>query len=234
MMVLKGSLVTTIAAVGLLAACTGEGGEGDIHGGESAGDTANATGEDTQPDSDEGKGDSEATNESEGPGTGSYGGSTGASMESSDTTSTTLGGGLADCSFDDALPFDPLGEVLQLESTNKDVCVRLERRDDGPGSMANTQWTLLDVRIGPIGSVAHVDDEASLCWYSSHHNFTDWAHTWTGERHYDVKLRHEGHDGVRTYELHTFAQGPLGNACAPLAEGTEPVGDPIALVPFNP
>lgn len=152
------------------------------------------------------------------------------SSGSSGATGTEGGGGLADCGFDAALPFDPDGTILQLASADQGVCVWLERRNDGAGTMANTSWTLLAIRVGPLGAVAEVDDETQLCWYSSHHNFLDWAHVWTGDRHYDLKLREDGHGGARTYELSTFAQGPVDpDACAPLANGTEPIGAAIEL-----
>jgi hypothetical protein len=147
-----------------------------------------------------------------------------------------IGGDLPDCSFDRGLPFDPAGTVLQLESADQSICVRLERRNDGAGSLANVTWTLIDIRVGPLGAVAHVDDPAALCWYSSHHNFLDWAHTWTGTVHYDLKVKLDGHDGPRTYTLYVFAQGPIDPtaSCSPLADGSEPIGDPIELFPVNP
>lgn len=145
------------------------------------------------------------------------------------------GGALPDCSFDPALPFDPDGDVLQLQSADEQVCVRLERRDDGPGSLANTSWTLIEIRVGPLGEVALVEDEADQCWYSSHHNFRDWVHAWTGTRHFDLVLLEDGHGGGRTYELYAFEQGPVDAAsCAPTAEGAQCIEGPIALLPFEP
>ena len=142
-------------------------------------------------------------------------------------------GDLPECSFDAGLAFDPNGTVLQLESADKSVCLRLERKDDGGGSLANTQWTLLDVRLGPLGSVAHVADPTALCWYSSHHNFIDWAHVSTSRVHYDLELEWDGHDG-RSYRLHAFGEGPpAAGACAPLADGRSPLADPIELFPVN-
>ncbi len=145
-------------------------------------------------------------------------------------------GNLADCEFDPALPFDPEGEVLQLESADKGVCVRLERRNDGDGNLANTKYTLLNVRLGPLAEVAFVDEAAALCYYSSHHNFRDWAHIWTGSRHHDLMIAEEGHGGARTFELYTAEQGPLdpSRPCAPLADGEGPIGYPILLAPVNP
>lgn len=145
------------------------------------------------------------------------------------------GGELADCSFDPAFVFDPEGEILQLQNADGTVCVRLERRNEGQGSQANTRWTLLEMRVGPLGEVFLVDDPSDMCWYSSHHNFTDWAHAWTGSRRFDLKLYEDGHGGPRVYLLHVFEQGPVDPAaCAPLADGTGPLGDPIDLYPVNP
>ncbi|MBI1946775.1 MAG: hypothetical protein HYS27_13845 [Deltaproteobacteria bacterium] len=150
------------------------------------------------------------------------------------TTDAPIGGGtLADCGIDPALPFDPSSSVLQLQSIDGAVCVRLERRDDGPGQAANTAWTLLRARLGPLGTVADVEDAAALCWYSSHHNFADWAHVWTGTRRHDLHLEEFGWGGVRSYALHTFEAGPLDGACAPTADGTAPVGEPLALFPVG-
>jgi hypothetical protein len=151
------------------------------------------------------------------------------------TGSGSIGGGnLEDCGFDDALPFDPEGNTLQLESEDGSVCVRLKRRDDGAGSLANTNYTLLELQAGPKGEVARVDSDADLCWYSSHHNFRDWAHAWTGTRHFDLVLKEDGHSGARTYELYSFEQGPLdGAACAPTADGSTCIDGPIELFPVG-
>jgi len=154
---------------------------------------------------------------------------------STDASTDDIGGGdLADCSFDPDLRFDPTGTILQLESADGNVCVRLERLNGGAGSLANTRWILLDIRVGSLGAVSHVDDPADLCWYSSHHNFSDWVHVWTGTRRHDLQLAEDGHDGARTYELHTFEQGPLDGTCAPLADGTGPIDGVVELLPFNP
>ncbi len=152
------------------------------------------------------------------------------------TGSGGLGGGsLADCSFEPDLGFDPDGAVLQLESADQTVCARVERRDDGAGTLANTEYTLLDLRVGPLGQVAHVDSAADLCWYASHHNFRDWAHAWTGNRHFDLELEEDGHSGARSYFLFGYEQGPLdGASCAPTAEGTLCIDGPIELFPVNP
>jgi hypothetical protein len=144
------------------------------------------------------------------------------------------GGALADCAFDPVLQFDPSGNVLQLQSADQQVCVRLTRRNDGPGSLANTKWTLLDIRIGPLQEVALVEDPAALCWFSSHHNFVDWAHAWTGIRRFELKI-----EGVspasRTYVLYTFEQGPVDpSACPPTITGKDCIGEPIELLPVNP
>ncbi len=144
-------------------------------------------------------------------------------------------GTLPDCSFDPGLGFDPDGTVLQLESADQNVCVRLERRDDGAGTLANTSFTLLDMRVGPLGEVALIEEPSSQCWYSSHHNFRDLAHAWTGTRHYDLVLAEDGHDGTRGYELYVFEQGPIdAGSCAPSIDGSECIDGPIALFPVNP
>jgi hypothetical protein len=144
------------------------------------------------------------------------------------------GGDLADCGFDPDLAFDSDGEVLQLSSADDGTCARIERRNDGAGSLANTEWTLLQIRVGPLGEVALVDAEPELCWYSSHHNFRDWAHAWTGTRHFDLVLKEDGHGG-RTYELFAYEQGPLdAGACAPTADGAMCIDGPIELFPVNP
>lgn len=144
------------------------------------------------------------------------------------------GGSLADCSFTADLVFDPDGTVLQLENTTESICVRIERRNDGSGTLANTNWTLLEMRVGPLGEVALVDAAADQCWYSSHHNFRDWAHVWTGSRHFDLVLKEDGHGGARIYELYGFEQGPLAGACSPTADGSDCIDGPIELFPANP
>ena len=114
------------------------------------------------------------------------------------------------------------------------MCVRLERRSDGPGDAANTAYTLLRAHIGPLGTVADVDQAAALCWYASHHNFSDWAHVWTGTRRHDLHLEEYGHGGERSYALYTFSQGPLDGICAATADGVDPIGEPLKLFPVNP
>ncbi len=145
------------------------------------------------------------------------------------------GGSLADCGFDDGLTFDPEGSTLQLESLDGRVCARLARRDDGPGSLANTQWTLLEMQVGPLGGVSLVESADDLCWYSSHHNFFDWAHAWDGSVHYDLKLKEDDHGGPRTYALTPYEQGPVDPAsCAVTTDGTTPIGEPITMHPYSP
>ncbi len=145
------------------------------------------------------------------------------------------GGDLADCAFEDDLSFDPSGDVLQLQNADRSVCVRIERLNAGSGSLANTEWILLDIWVGPLGSVAHVDAPDDICWYSSHHNFADWAHVWTGSRLHGVHLQEDGHGGAWTYELHTFEEGELDtDSCPPIADGVGPIGGPIELFPFDP
>ena len=145
------------------------------------------------------------------------------------------GGSLPNCSFDQNLQFDPGGAILQLENSDGTVCVRIERRDDGAGSLANRNWTLLNIRVGPLGEVALVDDGSAQCWYSSHHNFKDWVHVWTGTKHFDLRLSEDGHGGVRAYDLFVFEQGPVNTtSCAPTAEGSLCINGPIELFPVNP
>ncbi len=145
------------------------------------------------------------------------------------------GGALADCGFDAALAFDPDGSTLQLESLNGNVCVRIERHNEGPGSLANTEWSLQEMAVGPPGGVSLVDAPADICWYSSHHNFFDWAHAWTGSVHYDLKLKEDDHGGPRTYALFPYEQGPLdAGTCAVRTDGTTPIGEPITMYPYDP
>jgi hypothetical protein len=152
------------------------------------------------------------------------------------SSSTELGSGtLADCSFDDSLAYDPDGAILQLESVDGSICARIERRDDGMGSMANIQFTLISILVGPLGEVVQLDDPADVCWYSSHHNFNDWAHAWSGSRHYDLKMARADHGVAPTYSLQVFEQGPLeGASCPALAEGSCQIGDTIELFPVMP
>lgn len=152
-----------------------------------------------------------------------------------ETTDDIGDGTLADCGFDAALVFDPLGEVLQLQSVDGSVCVRLAREELGPGERANTAWALRSFVAGPRWLVSAVDDEAALCWYASHHNFADWTHVWTGTRHYDLKLEESGHGGARSYELHSARGAAVDpSACAPVADGIDPIGEPLKLFPYSP
>jgi len=137
------------------------------------------------------------------------------------------------CFFDTSLSYDPCGPVLQLQSADGNVGVRIDRRNDGAGNDANSTWTLLDMRVGPLGEVCHTEDPAALCWYSSHHNFSDWAHVSCGNRHYSLNVADNCglHNSTPspTFRLHTFESGP-GGTCAPTASGTCPIGAPIDLI----
>lgn len=145
----------------------------------------------------------------------------------------SIGGGtLPDCSFDPGLRYDPNGSILQLESSDGSICVRIDRRNDGAGALANTSFTLLDMIVGPLGQACHTSDPSTLGWYSSHHNFDDWAHSWCGNRHYDVSVALSGHGAMPTYKLHVFEGAPIaGGACPPGPDGTCPISAPIDLVP---
>lgn len=144
------------------------------------------------------------------------------------------GGALADCGFDPGLPYSPDGDVLQLQSADGATCARIERRNDGPGDLANTSWTLLQLDVGPVGAVAHVE-ATDACWYSSHHNFRDRVHAWTGTRHYDLVLEEDGHGGARTYTLYAFDTGAVDpDACPPSAELDTCLAGPTALLPVQP
>jgi hypothetical protein len=159
-------------------------------------------------------------------------------LPSGDDTSALVahggGGDLADCGFDADLAFDPWGGTLQLQSLDGSVCVRLERENEGAGELANVEWSLLEMRVGPLGGVSLVDDPADLCWYSSHHNLFDWAHAWTGVVRYDLSLEDE-HAGDWRYSLVPYGQGPVDPAaCSPTTDGSAPIGEAITLYPYTP
>ena len=155
-------------------------------------------------------------------------------------TDTTTGGSIAsgtdaDCAFDSSLQYDVCSEVLQLQTADGNVCARIERRNDGAGPDANTSWTLLDVRVGPLGEVCHTDDPGSLCWFASHHNHADWAHVTCGNRHYDIDIGFNCGDKLPPdpppIQLHVFEEAPASGTCAPSAAGICRVGAPIDLFP---
>lgn len=149
--------------------------------------------------------------------------------------SGSLGSGTgADCGFSNE-PFDANGDVLQLVATDGSLCARVERQGDGAGTLENTQWTLLGLRLGPPGEVVEIADPAALCWYSSHHNFQDWAHAWSGSRHYEIVFKEDGHGGPRRYHLYAYEQGPLEpDTCAPTGDGVGCIDGPVSLQPYDP
>lgn len=159
-----------------------------------------------------------------------------AEIECDGTGTGSLGSGNeADCGFDLGLEFDPEGEVLQLLSADGDFCVRIERTSDGAGTLENVTWTLNKIQVGPLGEVATVNATDEFCWYSSHHNFQDWAHVWTGSRRYDLGLKEDGHGGPRRYHLYVFEEGPVNpDECGPTAFGSVCIEGPIALYPYEP
>ncbi|MBI4816768.1 MAG: hypothetical protein HY791_10945 [Deltaproteobacteria bacterium] len=151
-----------------------------------------------------------------------------------ETNTPVAGGELPDCGFDSSLRFDPAGSVLQLYSADKRVCARIERRNDGSGSLANTQWVPVRVELGEVGKVASVTSPNDLCWYASHHNFRDWLHVWTGTRRFELLLELYGHEGARTYSLYVFEQGPVdAMACPAELEAQACVAGPIELFPVR-
>ncbi len=159
-----------------------------------------------------------------------------ADLECDGTGSDAVPGGTeADCDFDPTLDFDPAGDVLQLVDLDGRLCARIERRSDGTGTLENTEWTLVDLWVGEIGEVAHVNVDTGACWYSSHHNFNDWVHAWTGTRHYDIALKEDGHGGSRRYYLYAF-EGPElePDTCPASAEGEACIEGPVALYGYEP
>jgi hypothetical protein len=145
-------------------------------------------------------------------------------------------GNLPDCAFDPGLQYDPCAEVWQLQSADGNICLRIDRRNDGAGDNANTAWTLLDVMVGPLGEVCHVNEPSELCWFASHHNHADWAHVTCGNRHYDIDIgsrcgEKAPPDATSVIQLHVFDAQPLGATCAPTVEGVCPIGSVIDLQP---
>jgi hypothetical protein len=141
-----------------------------------------------------------------------------------------------DCVFDPDLSYHPCNDVLQLESADGSLCVRVERRDDGPGDDANTHWTLLDVRVGPLGQVCHTDAADDLCWFNSHHNYADWLHISCGGLHYDLNIGQgcgEETNPDSNFRLHVFKEGPPPADCSDIADGFCPVVTPMDLFPVN-
>ena len=142
-------------------------------------------------------------------------------------------GSESDCGFDESVEFDPLGDVIQLISPDRVVCVRLDRRHNGRGSLANAEYVLEAIAVGPFEEVESSDDPAEFCWYSSHHNFADWAHFATPSHRYSVRAHLDGWDGARTYELHTFEADPLDvSDCPAVANGETRIGSPLELLPY--
>lgn len=144
-------------------------------------------------------------------------------------------GNLPDCAFDPGLQYDPCAEVWQLQSADGNVCLRIDRRNDGPGDNANTTWTLLDVLVGPLGEVCHVNEPTEMCWFAAHHNHADWAHVTCGNRHYDIDIgsrcgEKAAPDAVSVIQLHVF-EGPPEATCAPTVDGLCQVGTVIDLEP---
>jgi len=159
----------------------------------------------------------------------------GEDFECDGTGTGGLGGGTeADCGFDPALAFVAEGSVLQLQSQDGSFCAKATRRNEGGGSLENTNWSLQEITLGPLGEVATVQAVDDLCWYSSHHNFRDWAHIWTGSRHFGLVLKEDGHGGPRRYHLYGFEEGPLEpGTCPPTADGVGCIDGPVVLVPYE-
>ncbi len=105
------------------------------------------------------------------------------------TTDATTGGGVADCGFDPGLAYARDALIYQLESDDGATCVWLKRRDDSEPDVIYkaVPYTLLELKAGHAGAVAHVTDPAMLTWESTHHNWEDVATATDGAVRYRLE-----------------------------------------------
>ena len=99
--------------------------------------------------------------------------------------------GVGLCGFDETLPWESLGEILQLESPRNDTCIWLSRRNDCPpdGICKAVPFTLERVRVGHDGAVVEIDDPEALSWRSTHHNWCDVGEAWTNTMRYRIEVQ---------------------------------------------
>lgn len=105
---------------------------------------------------------------------------TGDATTDATTTDATTGGLTADCEFDDSVLFSRMGTIWQLRSDDGETCVWLERRDDSePDTIYKAvPYTLLEIKVGHAGQLAHLTEQAKMSWESTHHNWMDVAEAW--------------------------------------------------------
>lgn len=129
----------------------------------------------------------------------------------------TDAGGEGLCRFDPQVEWFLLGEILQMESQDKQTCVWLQRKNLCPEGWIckAVPFQLQAIRIGHQGRLVETNETAQLTWTSSWHNWED-----VGE------ARIEG----TTYRL----QGTgFGQEYDLSASGTENWG-PLRMLPYRP
>lgn len=142
------------------------------------------------------------------------------------TTDATTGGGVADCGFDPGLAYARDALIYQLESDDGATCVWLKRRDDSEPDVIYkaVPYTLLELKAGHAGAVAHVTDPAMLTWESTHHNWEDVATATDGAVRYRLEDWYSK-DGafIDSFGLYAFD-----------AATDAPLWGPVTLRPFAP
>ena len=86
------------------------------------------------------------------------------------------GGGQVDCQFTSPYTWGVIAELLQMESADGSICVRLQRTDLCPAGMIckSNPFSLDEVRIGYDGQTHDFNNSnATLTWTPTWHNWED-------------------------------------------------------------
>jgi hypothetical protein len=123
----------------------------------------------------------------------------------------------ASCPFENDIVYDLLAETVQLESADKQTCVKLTRRNDcAPDVICKAvPFTLLTFLVVHDGTLTYIDKAADLHWEATHHNWMDWGEAIGGGVRYRLDSRYT--DGFTDhYELAAAAVGTGAGLWGPI------------------
>lgn len=135
------------------------------------------------------------------------------------------------CGFDPTLPFDFLGNVLQLESADKTTCMWISRTLSGgcvTTACVQAKFMIVAARIGHGGSVVSLGAGDQLTWTDSHHNFDDIAQLVDADTIYTLNLK-----GTEPRPA-VFDPSVPSNLSATPSTAAGANWGPVTLVPFTP
>ncbi len=81
------------------------------------------------------------------------------------------------CQFNPSIPWDLIGETVQLKSADDSTCLYIQRRNDCPPDWIckAVPFTILEARVGADGKTKTQTAASALHWEATHHNWNDHA-----------------------------------------------------------